>query len=153
GCLRSVQWSHTLKFCALFERGGENDNDEINVQACPTCTNNQNGQFLFSDTRSGGSGVAVANAALGLFDTYSEIGHRAYTIFRANMWEGFGQDSWKVRQKLTVNYGLRYTVIVPYHAEWRNMIVFDPRFYDPSKAVTVDPATGLIVGSPTIDQR
>jgi len=148
-----VKGSHTLKFGALFERAGENDNDEINVQACPTCTNNQNGQFLFSDTRSGGSGVAVANAALGLFDTYSEIGHRAYTIFRANMWEGFGQDSWKVRQKLTVNYGLRYTVIVPYHAEWRNMIVFDPRFYDPSKAVTVDPATGLIVGSPTIDQR
>src|SRR5207302_159311 len=71
-----VKGSHTWKFGALFERAGENDNDEINVQACPTCTANQNGQFLFSDTRSGGTGVAVANAALGLFDTYSEIGHR-----------------------------------------------------------------------------
>jgi len=68
--------------------------------------------------RTGGTGVASANAALGLFDTYSEIGHRAYTIFRSNMWEGFGQDSWKVRQKLTINFGLRYTVIVPYHALW-----------------------------------
>jgi len=148
-----VKGSHTWKFGALFERAGENDNDEINVQACPTCTANQNGQFLFSDTRSGGTGVAVANAALGLFDTYSEIGHRAYTIFRANMWDGFGQDSWKVRQNLTVNYGFRYTVIVPYHAEWRNMAVFDSRFYDRGKAVTIDPTTGLIVGSPTIEQR
>ena len=148
-----VKGSHTWKFGALFERAGENDNDEINVQACPTCTANQNGQFLFSDTRSGGTGVAVANAALGLFDTYSEIGHRAYTIFRANMWDGFGQDSWKVRQNLTVNYGFRYTVIVPYHAEWRNMAVFDSRFYDRGKAVTIDLTTGLIVGSPTIEQR
>ncbi len=35
------------------ELSGENDNDEINVAACPTCTNNQNGQFLFTDTRAG----------------------------------------------------------------------------------------------------
>jgi hypothetical protein len=97
--------------------------------------------------------VAAANAALGLFDTYSEIGHRAYTIFRSNMYEAFAQDSWKLGQKLTVNYGARYSVIVPYHAEWRNMIVFDPQFYDPSKAVTVDPTTGLITGTPTIEQR
>jgi Carboxypeptidase regulatory-like domain/TonB-dependent Receptor Plug Domain len=146
-----IRGSHTLKFGGLFERAGENDNDEINVQACPTCTNNQNGQFQFLDGRTGGTGVAVANAALGLFDTYSEIGHRAYTLFRANMWEGFAQDSWSATQKLHVDFGARYTVIVPYHAKWGNMIVFDPRFYDPSKAVTIDRTTGLIVG--TIDKN
>jgi predicted heme/steroid binding protein len=156
-----IKGNHTLKFGGLFERSGENDNDEINVQACPTCTNNQNGQFLFSDNggkfvRPGffvaSTSVAAANAALGLFDTYSEIGHRAYTIFRSHMYEGFGQDVWKMRQNLTVTYGLRYTVIVPYHALWGNMIVFDPAFYDPSQAVTIDPTTGLITGSPTIAQ-
>jgi len=147
-----IKGNHTLKFGFLWERSGENDNDEINVQACPTCTNNQNGQFLFTDTRAGGTGVAMANAALGLFDTYSEIGHRAYTIFRSNMYEGFAQDAWKTTTKLTVTFGLRYTVNVPYHAEWANMIVFDPRFYDPNIAVTVDSATGLITGSPTIEQ-
>jgi len=148
-----IKRNHTMKFGFLFERAGENDNDEINVQACPTCTNNQNGQFSFTDKRAGGTGVAVANAALGLYDSYSEIGHRAYTIFRANMWEGFAQDSWKARQNLTINYGLRYTVIVPYHALWGNMILFDPSFYDQANAVTIDPTTGLIVGSPTINQR
>ncbi|HYX00202.1 MAG TPA: carboxypeptidase regulatory-like domain-containing protein [Candidatus Elarobacter sp.] len=146
-----IKGNHTLKFGGLWERSGENDNDEINVQACPTCTNNQNGQFLFTDGRAGGTGVAVANAALGLFDTYSEIGHRAYTIFRANMWESFAQDSWKTRQNLTLTFGLRYSIIVPYHALWGNMIVFDPRFYDSSKAVTVSPTTGLIQG--TVDPK
>ena len=146
-----IKSNHTLKFGFLWERAGENDNDEINVQACPTCTNNQNGQFSFTDGRSGGTGVAVANAALGLYDSYSEIGHRAYTIFRANMYESFAQDSWKFRQNLTFNYGVRYTVIVPYHALWGNMILFDPTFYDSNKAVTVDPNTGLVVG--TIDPK
>lgn len=148
-----IKGNHTIKFGGLFEHQGENDNDEINVQACPTCTNNQNGQFSFTDGRAGGSGAAVANAALGLFDTYSEIGHRAYTIFRGNMWDGFGQDSWKTTQKITATFGLRYTVIVPYHAQWGNMIVFDPSFYDPTQAVTVDPTTGLITGKPSVAQR
>ncbi len=146
-----IKSNHTLKFGFLWERAGENDNDEINVQACPTCTNNQNGQFSFTDGRSGGTGVAIANAALGLYDSYSEIGHRAYTIFRANMYESFAQDSWKFRQNLTFNYGVRYTVIAPYHALWGNMILFDPTLYDPNKAVTVDPKTGLVVG--TIDPK
>ena len=147
-----IKGNHTLKFGGLFERSGENDNDEINVQACPTCTNNQNGQFLFTNGGPGGTGVAAANAALGVFDTYSEIGHRAYTIFRSHMYEGFAQDSWKTAEKLTFTYGLRYTVIVPYHALWGNMIVFDPSLYDPNNAVTVNPSTGLITGTPTIAQ-
>jgi predicted heme/steroid binding protein len=160
----SVTWvkgNHAVKFGALYEYSGENDNDEINVQACSTCTNNQNGQFLFSDNggkfvRPGyvlaSTGTAAGNAALGLFDSYSEIGHRAYTVFRGSMWEGFAQDSWKARQNLTINYGLRYTVIIPYHAIWGNMAVFDASRYNPANAVTIDPATGLITGSPTIDQ-
>ncbi|MBV9436873.1 MAG: carboxypeptidase regulatory-like domain-containing protein [Acidobacteria bacterium] len=151
----SLTWvtgNHTWKFGGLFEYQGENDNDEINVQACPTCTNNQNGQFQFNDSRAGGTSLGVANAALGLFDRYSEIGHRAFTVFRANMYEIFAQDSWKARPNLTINAGLRYTIIEPYHALWQNQIVFDPAFYDPSIAVTVDPKTGLITGSPTIAQ-
>ena len=147
-----VMGNHTWKFGGLFEYQGENDNDEINVQACSTCTNNQNGQFQFLDSRAGGTGVAAANAALGLFDRYSEIGHRAFTVFRANMYEMFAQDSWKVRQNLTLNAGLRYSIIEPYHAIWGNQIVFDPAFYDPNLAVTVSPTTGLITGSPTINQ-
>jgi hypothetical protein len=149
-----IKGSHTLKFGMYYEKSGENDNDEINVSACPTCTNNQNGQFLFTDTRSGqpSTGNAIANTAMGLFDTYSELGQRAYTIFRGSSYEPYVQDSWKVNQKLTVNYGVRYTVIVPYHALWGNMIVFDPALYDPSKAVGINPTTGAVIVTPGSDR-
>ena len=83
----------------------------------------------------------MANAALGLFDTYSELGQRAYTIFRGSMYEGFAQDSWKVNQKLHIDIGVRYTVQIPHSALWRNMAVFDRSLYDPTKAVGVDPNT------------
>ncbi|HLJ51519.1 MAG TPA: carboxypeptidase regulatory-like domain-containing protein [Bryobacteraceae bacterium] len=147
-----IKGAHTFKFGFAFERSGENDNDEINVSACPTCTNNQNGQFSFTDSRPGGTGVAVANAALGLFDTYSELGQRGFTIFRSNMYEMFAQDSWKVNQKLTVNLGLRYTINFPNQAIWRNMSAFDPSLYDPSKAVGVDPKTGAVILTPGSDR-
>jgi len=149
-----IHGNHTIKLGMYFEKSGENDNDEINVSACPTCTNNQNGQFLFSDTRSGqaSSGNAIGNVAMGLFDTYSELGQRAYTIFRGTSYEPYAQDSWKVSPKLTVNYGMRYTVIVPYHALWGNMIVFDPALYDPSKAVGIDPKTGAVIAPQGTDR-
>ncbi len=147
-----IKGTHTMKFGFYFERSGENDNDEINVNSCPTCTNNQNGQFAFTDSRSGfpGTGNAIANAALGLFDSYSELGQRAYTGFRGSSYEPYAQDSWKVNDKLTVNFGVRYTVIVPYKTLWGNMAVFDPTLYNPATAVTVIPtgpnAGQVIVG-------
>jgi hypothetical protein len=142
-----IKGRHTLKFGFLYEKSGENDNDEINVSGVPQGTNNQNGQFTFSDTRSGfpTTGAAVANAALGLFDSYYELGQRAYTIFRGAMYEWFVQDGWKVTSKLHVDVGIRHTINIPYSALWRNMAVFDPAFYDPSKAVKQDPKTGFII--------
>jgi hypothetical protein len=146
--LTKVSGKHTFKFGVLYERSGENDGDEINVNGVPGGTNNQNGRFQFSDSRTGGgatSGVGVANAALGLFDTYAEIGQRAYTPFRGSMWEMYAQDSWKVTNHVTLEYGARYTINIPFSAMWRNMDTFDPAFYNPANAVKLDPKTGYII--------
>jgi len=67
---------HSFKTGIFVEYSGEDDFDQINVSAQPGDTNNQNGRFEFTDSRTGGSGLAVANAAMGLFTNYGEIGQR-----------------------------------------------------------------------------
>jgi hypothetical protein len=140
--------NHTVKVGAMFERYGQNDFDQINVTGVPGGTNNQNGRFVFTDLRAGAAttGLAVANAAVGLFDTYAEIGPRAYTPYRANMFEWYIQDSWRATEKLRLELGVRHSVGTPYfYSLWGNMAAFDPSRYDPSRAAVLDPDTGFIL--------
>jgi len=136
--LTKILGAHTMKFGFLFERAGQNDYDQINVQGVPGGTDNQNGRFEFSNTRPGGTGVAIGDAALGLFNNYAEIGTRSFTPYRGNMYEGFVQDDFRVTSKLKLSLGVRYTIVQPYYSLWGNMTVFDPKYYDPAKAVQVD---------------
>src|SRR4029079_9340612 len=124
---------------------GEDDFDQINVSILPGDTNNQNGRFEFTDGPSGGSGLAVANTALGLFTNYGEIGARSKTDWRALAVDAFVQDSWKASSNLTVEGGFRYVYWPPWHAQLNNAAMFNPEFYDPSRAVQINRGTGAIV--------
>lgn len=135
--------NHIVRAGARFERSGENDDDQIAfANSTPGQTNNQNGKFDFSSLNSLGSGYDIADAALGIFNTYSEIGPRNETPSRANMFEFFVQDSWKATPKLHVEYGVRYSSIHPYYSLWNNAGTFDPAFYNPANAVQVNPTSG-----------
>jgi hypothetical protein len=142
----NIRGNHTIKFGGYFERSGQNDFDQINVAGVPGGTNNQNGRFVFNDTTAGGTGVGIGNAAIGLFNTYAELGSRAFTPYRGHMFEWFVQDSWKATPKLRLEFGLRNSIIQPYYSLWRNMLVFDEKYYDPRNVVTQNPANGLIIG-------
>jgi hypothetical protein len=146
-----VAGNHTFKAGFYGERSGENDRDQINVATVPGGSSNQNGTFQFTDSRAGlgaTSGVGLANLALGLADSYTEIGPRAYTIWRGDMFEWFAQDAWKATTKLTITYGIRDTITQPFHALWGNADYFDPSLYKPANAVQVNPTTGnVMVGS------
>ncbi len=140
--LTKIVNNHTVKFGFTFERAGQNDYDQINVQGVPGGTDNQNGRFEFSNTRPGGSSVAMGDVALGLFNSYAEIGIRSFTPYRGHMYEWFVQDEWKANSKLKIVYGVRHTIVQPYYSLWNNMTIFDPKYYDPAKAVQVDRSTG-----------
>jgi hypothetical protein len=145
--LTKVWGTHTLKFGFQWEYAGENNYDQISVDNTrPGTTNNQNGLFRFTDGRSGGSTVAVANMALGLFDTYGEIGTRSYTPFRGNMFEFFAQDQWRMSSKLVLEYGIRYSIMKPYHSLWGNESFFSPKDYSTTLAPAVSPTTGFLTG-------
>ncbi|MBV8550958.1 MAG: carboxypeptidase regulatory-like domain-containing protein [Acidobacteriaceae bacterium] len=144
--LTKVAGNHTFKFGFSFEYSGENDEDQINVNTVPGGSNNQNGTFTFTDTGTGAtSGVGLANLATGYADSYTEIGPRAYTAWRGQMYEAFAQDSWQVTPKLHINYGVRETTIVPFYALWGNADYFNGSLYNPAQAVQVDPKTGNVI--------
>jgi Carboxypeptidase regulatory-like domain/TonB-dependent Receptor Plug Domain len=145
--LTKVWANHTFKAGFFFEYSGENDNDQINVSTVPGGASNQNGTFFFTDPRSGlgaTSGVGVANLALGLADSYIEIGQKSYTAWRGQMYEEFLQDAWQVNPKLHLDYGFRITSTVPYYPLWGNSDYFDPASYNPGQAPQVNPTTGNV---------
>ena len=145
--LTQVLGNHTIKAGVEIQNSGENDNDQINVSTVPGGANNQNGNFFFTDARStlgGTTGVALANLAMGLSDSYTEIGPKSYTVWRGQVYEFFAQDSWKVTPKLHFDYGLRFTALTPYKAAWGNAAFFDPASYTTASAPTVSSTTGNV---------
>jgi len=143
-----VWGNHTFKGGFFFDYAGENDNDQINVDTVANGASNQNGTFTFTDARTGlgaTSGVGLANLALGLADSYTEIGPRAYTVWRGKMFEYFAQDNWQVTPKLHLDYGVRVTHTLPAFAQWANAAYFDPDSYNASQAPSVDPTTGNVI--------
>lgn len=147
--LTKIVRNHTFKFGGLWERSGQNDFDQINVSGVPGGTNNQNGRFIFNDVRPGGAigtGTGLANAALGLFSTYAEIGPRSYTPYRSHMFEFFGQDSWRINDKLKLELGVRATWMNGYYKSlWGNMAVFRPDKYNVANAAVLDRSTGNVI--------
>ena len=59
------------------------------------------------------TGYAYAEALLGYFDSYSESSARPNYWGLGKTFEWYGQDSWRVSKKLTLEYGLRFTYDIP----------------------------------------
>ncbi|MFB3827295.1 MAG: carboxypeptidase regulatory-like domain-containing protein [Bryobacteraceae bacterium] len=105
-----------------------------------------NGAFSFASTSGNprNSGNPWANALLGNFDSYSESGPPAQTVYKAYARELYVQDSWRLSRRFTLEYGMRYSFISPWRAKWNNLVVFMQKFWDPAKAPQVA-ANGSIV--------
>jgi hypothetical protein len=150
--LTKIVGGHTMKFGAYLEHAGQNDFIQ-GTTVGPGATVNQNGDFTFNDT--GGtpktSGLSIANAALGNFDTYSEFGAKAYTPYVSTSLDIFAQDSWKVNPKLNISFGLRWSLWPDWSSKWGNISEFLPQYYNPATAPVVDPKGGFIVSGNQYD--
>jgi hypothetical protein len=141
---------HTFKAGIVIEYSGEDDFDQINVNQVAGGTNNQNGAMNFTNASVGrnSTGLGVANAAMGLFTNYAEIGQRALTKWRSLATDLFVQDSWRPTNKLTVEGGVRWALWPPWYSKTNNIATFDPSYYDASNQAVIDPATGRILSGP-----
>ncbi len=143
-----VYGTHTIKGGVWWEHDGENDHDQVRVTPGGGVGNNLNGQFAFNASNPFTTGSPLADALLGNFDNYSELGYRNYTPWAAYQIGFFGQDSWKVTPRLTIQGGMRWDYFQPYSSKWCNWAIFSPKFYSfaPGTQQVVDPTTGFVTG-------
>jgi len=103
---------------------------------------NTNGSFTFSNT--GFSKDSVLNYLLGDADSFTQLDFLAGKHWVNNNYAFYGNDNWRVTNKLTLNLGMRYEVLP--HAferydQWSNFL--------PSSYVT--PTTNPVLPNGTID--
>ena len=117
----TFQWSdnfskvmglHTMKFGAEFHY------DQINTNAIAQF----NGNFLFTGSETGSD---FADFLLGIPSQYNQSQLQPF-YGRNKYWGLYGQDSWRVRSNLTLNYGLRWDRIEPWYEKNNGISTFEP---------------------------
>jgi len=93
------------------------------------------------------TGDAFADLLLGRAATFTQTNNVAFNDNRRLAFEAYATDSWKVNQKLMLDIGVRYSLIPPAHEAKHQYRVFDPKSYDPAKAVTIDSNGYVVAGS------
>lgn len=118
---------HTLKAGFYWDRIWRNAANAVNFNGNIDFGRNVNNPL---DT-----GYAYSNAALGVFNSYTEASNRPFLHFRLSNVEWFAQDNWKVTQRLTLDYGMRFALILPLFERDNLVSAFVPSRFDPARQV------------------
>jgi carboxypeptidase family protein/TonB-dependent receptor-like protein len=109
------------------------------------------GAFSFTDTQTGGTGIALANLLIGRYDQYTESDIAPYPSMRYYQIEAYGQDHWQLRSNLTIDYGIRYQYMPAMTERADQIATFDPARYNRADAPQLTstgnlvPGTGLLI--------
>ncbi len=89
------------------------------------------------------TGSYLGNVFTGYYNKVQQSNGVFFGAFRFHQVEAFGQDSWKVNRKLTLDYGLRWGYLGPtYTVQPFFQNYFDPTRYNPANAVTLNTHQG-----------
>jgi hypothetical protein len=129
-----VRGSHTIKLGIFIERAMKSESAFGDV--------NSTIAFGRDSLNPGDTNWAFSNALLGNFQSYTQFSKYPIVFEPYVNTEFYVQDSWKINQQLTVNYGVRFASIPPM-TEYTNQIAnFLPGDFDPAQAVRLfQPAT------------
>ena len=84
------------------------------------------------------TGSALADVIMGQYYTYTEAQYDPWGLFRYSLFDGYGQDSWKVARNLNLEIGVRFSHFIPTYTTANNMANFVPGLYNPATAVIYD---------------
>jgi len=98
-----------------------------------------NSQINFNDNTSNpfDTGFGYANAATGVFNTYTQASKFALPEWKYKNFEFYVQDNWKVDRRLTLDYGVRFYYLTPQWDVSLQASNFLPDKFDPANAATL----------------
>ena len=108
--LSKVIGPHTLKV------GADWHTDQVNINS----NSINNGSFVFQGSE---TGLDFADYLIGVASTYEQGDASGFYI--RNKYIGlFAQDSWRLRSNFTLNYGLRWDMLPPWHEKYNQLQTF-----------------------------
>ena len=134
--------NHVIKF-GLFADLNENGQEG-------NWTENPNLNFGASNQNANNSNSGIGNTLLGNYTTVSQSNIFAFGHFHFFQYEGYAQDTWKAKPRLTLDYGLRYEFLGPtYTTGMYHQYYFVPNAYNPANAVSINTAPNIPGQAPT----
>ncbi len=100
-----------------FKTGFQESYEQVNVYSNPT----YNGSFLFAGTE---TGLDFADFLIGVASNYNQADSQAFYL-RHKYSGAYGQDSWRIRPNLTLNYGVRWELM----QYWSEKYHQEPTFF------------------------
>jgi hypothetical protein len=145
-CADNYSWisgAHNLKFGIYFEYSAVNEANGTFF----------NGTFAFDRDPNNplDTGYAFSNALLGSVDSYTESTGHPGGHTRNKRLEWYAQDNWRATRRLTIDFGLRFYLIIPTYNARTQYAAFNPTAYRRDQQPLLiepflDPVTGMRVG-------
>ncbi len=133
--LTKVWGLHTVKVGGYFER----------VSNAQPGAGDSAGMMIFGTSATGSTGNTFADIMLGgPMAAYQETSKNPVRDMHYNLLEGYAQDSWKLRPRLTVDFGLRASYLGPWtDSQGNGVAAWDPSRYE-AEYVAGDPYPGVV---------
>ncbi|HYK37542.1 carboxypeptidase-like regulatory domain-containing protein [Alloacidobacterium sp.] len=123
--LTKVFGNHTVKAGGFYEW----------IRNSQPANNDTNGLLQVSASNSFSYGNEYADLLTGNLSNYTETNKNRINDIHYTTWEFFGQDSWKVTKKLTLEYGMRFSHFTPWiDGEGFGYSIFDQSQFNPGCA-------------------
>lgn len=126
--LTKVKGAHNMKFGGLIGRARNDQNEAADPLE---------GYLVPSTWTTGTSGDEYADILTERFAEFEQANHDVRGNMRSSSFEWYGQDSWKIRKNLTIEFGIRWTLQGPWYEANGLGSTFDPLAYQPSQNASV----------------
>jgi hypothetical protein len=124
--LSKVWNTHLFKIGVYYQSAANASNSQNTVES--------NIDFTASSTNPLNTGNPFANALLGVYNSYSQQSAKVYASFVYHELSFYLQDTWKVRPRLTLDLGVRFSWYQPVHNDAGPEAYFAPSQYTAAQA-------------------